>query len=91
MTLTGDALSWSRRQSTNAFKAALDAEYAGRLTAGTIARLEPVLSICFRVVCTSSENGTYYIKLVSVFLPMRKGRNFIVKSTKQEKLVVISE
>lgn len=34
---------------------------------------------------------TYYTKLVSFFLLIRKGRNFIVRSTKQEKLVVISE
>lgn len=37
------------------------------------------------------DERIYYFKLVSVFLLMRKGRNFIVKSTKQEKLVVISE
>jgi len=43
MTLTDEFLSWSRRQRMNAFKAALEAEYAGRVAAGTIAKLEPVL------------------------------------------------
>lgn len=51
MTLTDEFLSWSRRQRTNTFKAALDAEYAGRVDAGTIARLEPVLPL--------SENHSY--------------------------------
>ena len=45
MTLTEESLSSSRRQRTNAFKAALDAEYADRVLAGTIERLELVLSL----------------------------------------------
>jgi len=44
MTLTDEFLSCSRRQSTNAFKAAFDTEYAGSVAAGTMARLDPVLS-----------------------------------------------
>ena len=55
MTLTEELLNWSRRQRTNAFKAALDAEYPGRVVAGTMARLEPVLSL-FGIVRTSSWN-----------------------------------
>ena len=95
MTLTEELLNWSRRQRTNAFKAALDAEYPGRVVAGTMARLEPVLSF-FRIVRTSNWNvecgmSTYYITLVSVFLFIKKGRNFIVRSTKDEKLVATSE
>lgn len=43
--LTKEFLSWSRRQSTNAFKAALDAEYAGIPLAGTMARFDPVLRL----------------------------------------------
>lgn len=45
MTLIDVLLSWSRRQRTNVFKAALDAEYAGRGAAGTIARWMPVLPL----------------------------------------------
>lgn len=55
MTLTEELLNWSRRQRTNAFKAALDAEYPGREAAGTMARLEPVLSL-FRIVRISNWN-----------------------------------
>lgn len=33
----------SRKQSTNAVKAALEAEYAAKVTAGTIARCVPVM------------------------------------------------
>ena len=38
-----------------------------------------------------TESGTYYIKLVSVSLLIRKGKNFIVRSTRDEKLVDTSE
>ena len=38
MTLTDESLSWSRRQRIKAFKAALDAEYAEMLVAGTMPR-----------------------------------------------------
>ena len=37
-TLTLVFLSWSLRHSTNEFSAALEAEYAGKVAAGTIAR-----------------------------------------------------
>ena len=43
MTLTEELLSCSRRHRTNAFSAALEAEYAGSAGAGTMARLDPVL------------------------------------------------
>ena len=45
MTLTDVLRSWSRRQRMKVFKAALETEYAGRVDAGTIARLEIVLSL----------------------------------------------
>ena len=45
MTFTDEFRSWSRRQRTNAFKAALEAEYAGRVEAGMIAKFEPVLTM----------------------------------------------
>lgn len=45
MTFTDDSFSCSRRQRTKAFKAAFEAEYAGRLADGTIARLDPVLTM----------------------------------------------
>jgi hypothetical protein len=38
MTFTLVSASWSRRQRVKAFKAALEAEYAGIVTAGMIAR-----------------------------------------------------
>jgi hypothetical protein len=43
MTLTDEFLNCSRRQSTKTFKAAFEAEYAGNMAAGTIARFDPVL------------------------------------------------
>jgi len=43
MTLILVSASWSRRQSVKAFNAAFEAEYAGKVTAGTMARWEPVL------------------------------------------------
>lgn len=44
MTFTLVVRSCSRRQSTKAFKAALDAEYAGKGAAGTMDRLDVVLT-----------------------------------------------
>ena len=92
MTLTDELRSWSRRHRMKEFKAALEIQYAERVEAGTYARLEPVLPL---LVSTSyseiTTRETYYIRPVSVFLPIRKGRNFIVRSTKQEKLVSTSE
>lgn len=92
MTLTDESRSWSRRQRMKVFKAALEIQYAERVGAGTYARLEPVLPLSVNTsdtVWTTRES--YYIRPVSVVLLMRKGRNFIVRSTKQEKLVSISE
>ena len=37
------------------------------------------------------ESGAYYMKLFLVFLLMSTGRNLIVRSTMQEKLVLMSE
>ena len=92
MTLTDELRSWSRRQRMKEFKAALEIQYAERVGAGTYARLEPVLHLLVSVsVTVGGTSRTYYIRPVSVFLLMRKGRNFIVRSTKQEKLVSISE
>ena len=92
MTLTDELRSWSRRQRMKVFKEALEIQYAERVGAGTYARLEPVLPLLVSVSDTvRGTRETYYIRPVSVFLPMRKGRNFIVRSTKQEKLVSISE
>lgn len=43
MTFTVDLRSWSRMQRTKTFKAVLDAQYAGIVGTGTMARLVPVL------------------------------------------------
>jgi hypothetical protein len=43
MTLTDEFLNCSRRQRTKTFRAAFEAEYAGNMAAGTIARFDPVL------------------------------------------------
>ena len=92
MTLTDELRSWSRRQRMKVFKAALETQYAERVGAGTYARFEPVLPLLVNASDTvRTTRETYYISPVSVFLLMRKGRNFIVRSTKQEKLVSISE
>ena len=92
MTLTDELRSWSRRQRMKVFKAALDTQYADRVGAGTYARLEPVLPLLVNTsVTVRTTRETYYIRLVSFLLLMRKGRNFMVRSTKQEKLVSISE
>ena len=88
ITLMEESLNWSRRHRTKAFRAAFEAEYAGRVGAGTIARLEPVLIAL--VVTTLLVTETYNIKLVSVFFVMRIGRNFMVKSTMDVKLTPIS-
>ena len=92
MTLTDELRSWSRRQRMKVFKAALETQYADRVGAGTYARLEPVLPLFVSTLNTvRTTREAYYMRLVSVFLLMRKGRSFIVRSTKQEKLVSISE
>ena len=92
MTLTDELRSWSRRQRMKVFKAALEIQYAERVGAGTYARLEPVLPLLVDTLDTGRRTKeTYYIRPVSAVLFMRKGRNFIVRSTKQEKLVSISE
>ena len=44
ITLTDELRIWSRRHSIKEFRAALEAEYAGRVAAGTMARLVPVLN-----------------------------------------------
>lgn len=46
ITLVCEWRSCSRRQSVKAFRAALEAEYAGREAAGIMARFEPVLHMC---------------------------------------------
>ncbi len=43
MTLTEEFLNCSRRQRTKTFRAAFEAEYAGSMAAGTIAKFDPVL------------------------------------------------
>ena len=56
-----------------------------------MARLEPVLSLSVNNSdLVRMSECTYYIRHVSVSLLIRKGRNFIVRSTQQEKLVLIS-
>ena len=45
MILMDELRSWSRRQRMKEFKAALEIQYAGRVEAGTYARLEPVLPL----------------------------------------------
>ena len=92
MTFTGEFLSCSRRHSVNEFNAALDAEYAGRVAAGTMARCVPVLVWSVKNSGFALNGGcVYYITLVSVFLLIKNGRNFTVKSTKQVKFKLISE
>ena len=60
MILTDEFLSWSRRQRMNAFNAALEAEYAGRLVAGTMARFELVLSLLY--ICSYLARNTALTK-----------------------------
>jgi len=43
MILTLESRSCSRKHRTKTFNAAFDAEYAGKVAAGTIARFDPVL------------------------------------------------
>ena len=56
---------------------------------------KPGWSSCFDCQLRSIRKGeareAYYIRLVSAVFPIKNGKNFIVKSTKLEKLVLISE
>lgn len=90
ITLTDEFLSSSRRQRTNALRAALDAEYAESPVAGTIAMLDPVLTKSEKLI-SRIHKTPYYIRLVSDFLSIRNGRNFMVISTKAVKFTEMSE
>ena len=75
-----------------ALSAALDAEYAGIVTAGIIARLEPVLywlvNIYLLLVMLELTHNTM---LAFDFLWSKNGRKACTIATKLEKLTFISE
>lgn len=64
----------SRRQRVNAFRAALEAEYAGKVAAGTMARWLPVLALLLEPLGNGSEKlSTYKIIPVGVPLALKNG------------------
>lgn len=65
----------------NTFNAALDAEYAGKDAAGTIATFDPVL---FGQISTAHAvmDATHKMILMGLCFPTRKGRKACVNATR---------
>jgi hypothetical protein len=72
----------------NTFNAALEAEYAGNVAAGTIATFDPVL-FCQIITIRGTMDDTHKMILVGRPFATRKGRKACVNATRLKKLTFI--